>query len=165
MAKVHMQRRLRHTPDNMMELVSDVENYPVFINLIPAVRILSRETISNTQEKFTADVAIKYKMLSEQFRSEVNVDRTAKTLSIQRAGSGGAVKKLENNWRFIDLDDGSTLIDFYVNVRLKAPALEFLIRRKFDKAAAYIMNAFEARAVQLYPVVGDKDYQGSVDIS
>ena len=162
MAKAHMQRRLRHTPDNMIELVSDVENYPVFINLIPAVRILSRETISDTQEKFTADVAIKYKMFSEDFRSEVHVDRAKKTLSIQRAGSGGAVKKLENQWKFIELDDGSTLIDFYVNVQLKMPALEFLIRRKFDKATMHIMNEFEMRAAQIYPFVGEENYSGRI---
>ncbi|MBL4870239.1 MAG: type II toxin-antitoxin system RatA family toxin [Robiginitomaculum sp.] len=156
MAKIHLQRHMPHSADDLLTMVADVEKYPEFIHLIPAVRILSREKISGKSEKFTADVGIKYKLISEQFRSEVLVDREAKTLSIKRAGHGGAVKKLENNWKFIPQEDSTTLIDFTLNVQLKALPFEFLIKQKFDKAANYIMNAFENRALEVCPIV-DKD--------
>ncbi len=160
MAKIHVQRRLRHNVDDLIAMVADVEKYPEFINLIPAVRIISRTQVSDNCEIFTADVAIKYKLIAESFRSEVNVDRDTKTLRIKRAGHGGAVKTLENIWKFIPLEDGSTSIDFFLNVQLKALPLELLIRKKFDKAATYIMNSFESRAKDIYPYVGAKDDHG-----
>ena len=156
MAKIHLERRLRHSPDDLLAMVADVEKYPEFIHLIPAVRILSRQTVSPTCDVFTADVAIKYKLISESFRSEVNVDKQAKVLSIKRSGHGGAVKTLENIWKFIEHEDGSTLMDFYLNVQLKARPLEFLIKQKFDKAATYIMNSFESRAKDICPFVGEE---------
>ena len=158
MPKVHLQRRMRHSPEDMLALVADVPRYPEFINLVSSVRVLKTETISETHERFTADVGIAYKFISEQFRSQVNVDKEAKTLSIERAGHGGAVKYLRNDWHFIALKDGSTLIDFRLNVRLKAAPLEFLIKQKFGKATDVIMNAFETRAGQICKVVGDDSY-------
>ncbi len=158
MPKVNLKKRIRHSPDDMLALVANVEDYPVFINLISAVRILDRKKTSKTSETFTADVGIQYKFISEQFRSIVSVDRVARTLSIERAGHGGAVKELQNNWQFFELEDGSTLLDFSVNVRMKAAPLEFLIKRKFDKATYHIINAFEARAHQIFKLVGEKDY-------
>lgn len=158
MARIHVQRRMRHRANDLLDMVADVEKYPEFIHLIPAVRILTHKSISSTCDIFTADVAIKYKLIAENFRSEVNVDKQSNILSIKRAGHGGAVKKLENIWKFIELDDGSTLIDFYLNVQLKALPLEILIKKKFDKAALYIMNSFEARANDICEFVGEENY-------
>ena len=158
MPKVHLQRRMRHSPEDMLALVADVPRYPEFINLISSVRVLKTDTVSPSHERFTADVGIAYKFISEQFRSQVNVDKNAKTLSIERAGHGGAVKDLRNHWHFATLKDGSTLIDFRLNVRLKAAPLEFLIKQKFDKATRHIMGAFETRAGQICKLVGDEDY-------
>ena len=158
MPKVHLQRRMRHSPEDMLALVADVPGYPEFINLVSSVRILKKENFSPTHERITADVGIAYKFISEQFRSHVNVDKDAKTLRVERAGHGGAVKSLRNDWHFIELKDGSTLIDFRLDVRLKAAPLEFLIKQKFGKATNQIMGAFETRAGQICTLVGDADY-------
>ncbi|PHR61824.1 MAG: hypothetical protein COA43_01250 [Robiginitomaculum sp.] len=155
MAKVHLTKRLRHTPAQMLSLVADVEKYPNFINLISAVRILEKTQISDTQEKFVADVNISYKIFSETFRSIVEVDRKHKTLNIKRAGHGGAVKSLMNIWVFKELKDGTTELDFKLDVRLKALPLEFLIKQKLHKATNTIIEAFERRAAQLFPLIGE----------
>lgn len=158
MPKVHLQRRMRHAPKDMLSLVSNVESYPEFIGLISAVRILSRKQISDTREEFIADVGIQYKFVSETFRSQVTIDHTLNTLSIERSGHGGAVRVLENDWKFIELKDGSTLVDFKLNVRLKAMPLEFLIKQKINKATRHIMNAFEDQAAKIFTEIGDKEY-------
>lgn len=158
MPKVHLQRRMRHAPKDMLALVSNVEAYPDFIDLISAVRILSRKQTSDTREEFIADVGIQYKFVSETFRSQVIVDHALRTLSIARSGHGGAVRVLENDWKFIELKDGSTLVDFKLNVRLKAMPLEFLIKQKIDKATRHIMNAFEVQAAKIFTEIGDKEY-------
>jgi coenzyme Q-binding protein COQ10 len=142
----------------MLKLVRHVDDYPNFISLISAVRILDHKVVSDHQEEFTADVGIQYKFISEQFRSIVQVDAHKRTLSIARAGHGGAVRSLRNDWVFHPLNDGSTLIDFDLNVRMKAAPLEFLIKQKFEKATHYIMNSFEQRAHELFARIGAEDY-------
>ena len=158
MPKTRLLHRVPHNPDDMLALVTDVERYPDFIKYVSAVRILKRESLSETESRFTADLGIQYKFISERFRSAVNVDTAYKTLSITREGHGGAVRNLLNEWKFIALEDGSTLIDFFIDVRLKAAPLEFLASQKFDKAASYIMQTFEKRAGEVCERVGDADY-------
>ena len=66
------------------------------------------------------------------------------------------MKTLENTWKFHPLSDGSTAVEFYVDVSLKAFPLNMLIRDKMDKASDVIMNAFVARAAQICkPVKGE----------
>lgn len=158
MPKTHLKKRIRHTPDDLLTLVTDVESYPEFINFVSAVRVFDREKMGEGKEQFKADVGIQYKFVSERFRSVVDIDRNLKTLNIGRAGHGGAVRNLTNTWKFIELSDGSSLIDFELAVKMKAAPLEFLIRQKFEKAVHHIVNVFEVRAGQIYRTIGDADF-------
>ena len=154
MPKAHLIRRIRNAPEDLFDLVSDVENYPEFINLISVLRIT--KTLSDTE--FEAEAVVSYKMLSETFRSHIIADREALKIEVKKAEKGGAVKSLLNSWSFYRLKDGSTLVDVVVDVRLKARPLEFLLRDKFEKASIHIVNVFELRAQQNYQVVGEPDY-------
>jgi len=161
MPKAHLVRRICNAPEDLFDLVSDVENYPEFINLISALRITKQ--ISNTE--FEAEAVVSYKMLSETFRSHITADRKALKIEVKKAENGGAVKSLVNSWHFYRLNDGSTLVDVVVEVRLKARALEFLLRDKFEKASIHIVNLFETRAGQNYPRIGKDDYDWSSEMA
>lgn len=154
MPKAHLIRRIRNAPEGLFDLVSDVENYPEFINLISALRITKK--LSETE--FEAEAVVAYKMISETFRSHVIADREALKIEVKKAEKGGAVKSLLNSWNFYPLKDGSTLVDVVVDVRLKAMPLEFLLRDKFEKASIHIVNVFETRARQNLPRVGNIEY-------
>lgn len=154
MPAAHLVRRIRHRPEDLFDLVSDVETYPQFINLISALRVTKQ--VSETE--FEAEAIVAYKMLRETFRSHIVADRDALNISVKKAEKGGAVKSLLNTWAFYPLNDGSTLVDVVVDVRLKATPLEFLLRDKFGKAAVHIMNLFQERAKQSYAMVGDETY-------
>lgn len=154
MPKAHLIRRIRNAPEGLFDLVSDVENYPEFINLISALRITKK--LSETE--FEAEAVVAYKMISETFRSHVIADREALKIEVKKAEKGGAVKSLLNSWHFYPLKDGSTLVDVVVDVRLKAMPLEFLLRDKFEKASIHIVNVFETRARQNLPRVGNIEY-------
>lgn len=138
-------------------MVIDVENYPKFINFISSVRILKRETPSPTIEALTVDVAVHYKFVSESFRSLATADQENLRITIEKSGHGGAVRTLTNTWVFHPLSDGSTQLDFTLDVSLKFAPLQFLARGKIDGAAKSIMNAFERRAKQICEPAGDKD--------
>ena len=147
-------RRIRHNADELFDLVADVETYPEFIDLISALRI----TKKRSETEFDAEAIVAYKMIRESFRSHVSIDRDAMEISVKKAEKGGAVKDLQNIWKFYPIEDGSTIVDVTVDVRLKALPLEFLLREKFVKAASHIMNLFETRAGKTLKHIGDKAY-------
>jgi len=145
-------RHICHDSDELLEMVADVENYPVFINLISALRITKKIDDKN----FEAEAVVAYKMIRESFKSLIHIDREKKFIRVTKAEKGGAVKTLENTWKFHSLSDGSTAVEFYVDVTLKAFPLNMLIRDKMDRASTVIMNAFVARAAQICkPVKGE----------
>lgn len=156
MPRARFQRHIRHAPDDLLDLVADVERYPEFIKFISALRLTKRVS----EDEFEAEAIIAYKMLREAFRSDVKIDRKARTIAVTKAQKGGALKTLTNDWVFYELSDGSTLIDFSVDVSLKVFLLNRLIASKMDKAADIIMGAFERRAAQICKPMG----QGNIDL-
>ena len=158
MAEAHLSRRIRHSPEDLIHLVSNVESYPEFINLISAMRVLKRTSVTETHERFEADATVSYKFISENFSSVVDVHKHTRQIRVRKAERGGAVKTLQNDWTFHALEDGSTLVEFYIEVKLKAYPLEVLLRDKFEKASVHIMNLFEKKASQIYPYTGANEH-------
>ncbi|WP_409433712.1 type II toxin-antitoxin system RatA family toxin [Litorimonas sp. RW-G-Af-16] len=149
-------RHIGYAPDDLLEMVANVEDYPTFINLIAALRI----TKQLNETDFEAEAIVAYKMIRESFRSLVHINRETRFIRVTKAEKGGALKTLLNEWAFHELSDGSTLVDFKVDVTLKAFPLNMIIKDKMDRAAVDIMNAFEARAAQVCkPVKG-----GDIDV-
>ena len=154
MPRAHIIRRIRNRPEELFELVSNVETYPDFISLISALRITKK--LSDTE--FEAEAVVAYKMLSETFRSHVIADPEALRIEVTKAEKGGAVKSLFNSWNFHRLEDGSTLIDVVVDVKLKAKALEFVLRDKFQNASVQIVKSFETHAFKSLRHIGAPEY-------
>ncbi|MEP6341762.1 MAG: type II toxin-antitoxin system RatA family toxin [Maricaulaceae bacterium] len=151
MPSKHLTQRVRAAPDQVFDMVADVENYPVFINLISNLRITKK--ISETD--FEAEAIVVYKMFRETFRSHIHIDRDAGFIRVTKAKKGGALKTLENKWNFHELSDGSTAVNFYVDVSLKAFPLNMLVKQKMGRASEVIIDAFVRRAAQVCDVVGD----------
>ena len=149
MPSAEFTRHICHDADALLEMVADVEKYPEFISLVAALRVTKRKS----EVEYEAEAVIAYKMLRESFRSDIKVDRAARTIHVTKAQKGGAVKALTNSWVFHPLPDGTTLIEFFVDVSLALAPLNFLVREKMSKASDVIMGAFEARAAQVCPPV------------
>lgn len=131
-------------------MVADVARYPDFIPLISATRIQNLKEVTPAHRQFEADAVVRYKLLSETFRSIVNVQTDISRIEVKKPNRAGAVKSLSNSWEFHALGDGSTLVEFKVTVSLQNFVLNRLVREKFDKASGYIMGLFEARADTLF---------------
>src|SRR5688572_22873402 len=96
---------LPYTPAQMYDLVADVERYPEFLPWCVACRITNHE--SPTQ--FTADLAVGFKMVREQFTSQVTLKpKTHILVEYIR----GPFQHLRNSWDFAPDGTGSR-IDFY----------------------------------------------------
>jgi coenzyme Q-binding protein COQ10 len=164
MPKATYAKRIFHSADDLIAMVADVENYPKFVDLITALRITKETQVSDEHTRFEAEAVVAYKMINETFASTVDVHRDSQKIIVQKSERGGPLKSLLNEWTFHPLSDGSTLVEFFIDVRLKAFFLDNLLAQKFDKAANMIMTAFEARAGQLYEPSGDPDHDAGDDI-
>jgi len=145
-------KRIKHNADDLLNMVANVEEYPTFIDLISSLRI----TKQLNETDFEAEAVAAYKSIRQNFKSLVHVDHEKKCIRVTKAEKGGPVKNLENRWFFYELQDGTTLVNFYVDVTLKAFPLNLLIKDKFEKASQEIMMVFEKRAAEVCkPVKAD----------
>jgi coenzyme Q-binding protein COQ10 len=139
----HAERRvLPHTPQQLYDLVADVERYPEFLPWCVAARIKTRE-----ERRLLADLVIGYKMVRERFTSDVKLSPEA--LRIDVAYTEGPFKYLNNHWIFNPVE-GGTEIDFYVDFEFNNRFLQKIIEVFFNEAVKRMVGAFETRALQLY---------------
>lgn len=127
----------------MYRLVADVRNYPEFLPWCRAARIRTE-----TDTLLVADLVIGFKGITERFTSRVTLDRPG--LTIQTAYEDGPFKYLDNQWKFIEKDDGGCVVDFYVDFEFRSRLLQAMIGLVFTEAVKRMVSAFEARAAELY---------------
>lgn len=139
----HAERRhMPYTQEQLFDLVAGVDRYPEFLPWCLASRITKREG-----DVFYADLIIGYKMVREKFGSRVTALRPD---HIHVEYLSGPMKHLSNHWRFLPQDDGTCIIDFYVDFEFKNPVLQKLIAMFFEEAVKRMVGAFETRANALY---------------
>lgn len=145
----HAEKRLLpYAPEQLFDLVAQVERYPEFLPWCLASRIRRRE-----ESLLVADLVIGFKMIRERFTSHVTLDRPHR---IDVRYADGPFKHLNNHWIFEpvgpcpELPAGGTLIDFYVDFEFRSKLLQSLIGMLFHEATRRMVSAFEGRARQLY---------------
>lgn len=137
------QRVLPYRPDQLFDLVADIERYPEFLPWCVAARIRSRQG-----QEILADLVIGFKMIRERFTSRVNLDRPGRRIDVSY--SEGPFRYLNNHWLFEEMPDGTTRIDFFVDFEFRSAMLQKIIGMLFNEAVRRMVAAFEARAKALY---------------
>jgi coenzyme Q-binding protein COQ10 len=142
----HRERRqLPFTPEQLFNLVADIERYPEFLPWCVGARINSREG-----NVVVADLIIGFKFVRESFTSRVSLDRPNK---IHVTYVDGPLRNLQNHWIFEPAPGGAT-IDFFVDFEFHSRILRALIGVVFHEAISRMVAAFEVRAHQLYGMPG-----------
>jgi coenzyme Q-binding protein COQ10 len=137
------QRVLPYTPEQMFDLVADIERYPEFLPWCLAARVRERKG-----DEITADLVIGFKMVRERFTSRVTLDRPGRRIDV--AYSEGPFRHLNNHWIFEPCDGNRCRIDFFVDFEFRSAMLQRLIGALFNEAVRRLVAAFESRAKQLY---------------
>ena len=135
-------RNLPYTPEQMFELVADVQRYQEFLPWVAAVRMRS-----DSETLMIADLVVGFKSIKETFTSRVTKQRPRK-ITVQYVE--GPLKYLENDWVFEPDRRGGTNLSFCVDFAFKSRLFEALAGQMFDRALRRMIVAFEARAHQLY---------------
>lgn len=148
------ERRVRHTPQQMFDLVADVEKYPQFVPLCEELRILRRmPTQADGTDVILAVMSVGYKAIRESFTTRVKLDKANLMVDVDYVD--GPFRVLDNVWRFKPAgtrpEDG-TLVEFSISYEFKSFALGLLMGSMFDRAFRKFAAAFEARADTVYGV-------------
>jgi coenzyme Q-binding protein COQ10 len=140
----HAERRhLPYRPQQLFDLVADVERYPEFLPWCVGARIRSR-----TEREIVADLMIGFRLIRERFTSRVTLDRERNRIDV--AYTEGPFKYLNNHWIFEPDGQGGTTLDFYVDFEFRSIVLQKVIGVVFHEAVRRMVGAFEARAKDLY---------------
>lgn len=140
-------RRVKHSAQNMYDLVADIESYPQFVPLCDALVIRSRENSDNGQV-LMADMTVAYKILRETFRSKVQMNAEAAEITTEAVQ--GPFRNMKNTWKFISVDENSCDVEFSISYEFRTFALQMLVGGLFDKVFRKFSGAFETRADEIY---------------
>ena len=149
MPSFRSERRVRHTAQEMFDLVADVERYPEFVPLCTCLRVRSRKPEGEGRETLIADMSVGYKLIRERFTSRVTLDRPQLRVEVRYVD--GPFRHMENLWTFADEPGGrNSLITFFIDYEFRSRALASLMGSVFDAAFRKFSSAFEKRANTLY---------------
>jgi coenzyme Q-binding protein COQ10 len=140
-------RRVKHTPEEMFDLVADVEKYPLFLPLCEGLKVRSRTKQEGGRETLIADMSVGYKAIHETFTSKVKLDR--EKLKIMVAYLDGPFRALDNLWSFKPDGEGC-LVEFFISYEFKSRMLGMVMGAMFDRAFRKFASAFEKRAEVVY---------------
>lgn len=139
-------RELPYTPQQMYDLVADVESYPEFIPWTAAARIRSREE-KGEKEVMLADLVISFKVFRERFGSRVVLWPEA--MKIDTEYLDGPFRHMISNWAFEAAPKGCA-VTFHVDFEFKNRLLQGAASMFFNDAMQRVVRAFERRAAELY---------------
>ncbi len=134
-------RVVGYRPEQMFDLVAEVEKYPQFLPWCAAARVKSRN-----QERLLADLTIAFGPFRESFGSRVSLDRPH-LVKVQY--ENGPFRYLNNQWRFTP-DARGCRIDFFVDFEFRSRILQAAIGVVFHEAVRRMVNAFLKRARDVY---------------
>lgn len=141
-------RRVRHSADDMFDLVADVEKYPRFVPLCAALRVRAREDGGEGRAVLIADMTVSFKLVRETFTSRVELDREKRTIRVTYLD--GPFSRLENVWTFRETGEKACDVGFSIAYEFKSRALGVLMGAMFDRAFRTFAEAFEKRADAVY---------------
>ncbi len=140
----HAEKRvLPYTPQQIFDLVADIERYPEFLPWCVAARIRERH-----EDCLVAEMVIGFKVFRERFTSHVVLDPAGRRIDVTY--KDGPFRYLNNHWHFEPRADGGCVIDFFVDFEFKSVLLQKAITVLFNEAVRRMVQAFEHRAEDLY---------------
>jgi coenzyme Q-binding protein COQ10 len=138
---------VKHTAEQMFDLVADVERYPEFLPLCEGLSVRSRKE-RDGKVLLLADMTVGYKAIRETFTTQVLVHGAERMIDVKYIE--GPFKYLDNVWRFEPVSESQSIVHFYIDYEFKSRILGALMGSMFDRAFRMFSEAFEERADAIY---------------
>ena len=140
-------RRLPYTPQQLFELVGDVERYPEFVPWITTLTTWNRREAREGVTIFDAEAHVRFAIIHERFITRVTLNASA--LLVDVALISGPFTRLENHWRFVADGEGA-LLSFEIDFEFGSRRLERILAANSAYAVSRLVGCFEDRAAALY---------------
>ena len=136
----HAERKiLPYTPEQMFDLVADIERYPEFLPWCVACRVSKVEG-----PVIWGDLMVGFKVFREKFTSKVTL-RAPDRIDVEYID--GPFRYLNNHWQFNPTNDGlATEVDFFIDFEFRSRMLQAVASTVFNEAVRRMVGAFETRA-------------------
>jgi coenzyme Q-binding protein COQ10 len=141
-------RRVKHTAEEMFDLVADVERYPEFVPLCQRLIVHRNSEAGAGIRVLVADMTVAYGPMHETFKSQVTLNRPERTILVEHLD--GPFRRLENRWRFKPDGEQHSEIDFFISYEFRSKALGLLMGAVFDATFRRMVEAFEKWADTIY---------------
>ncbi|WCR57850.1 type II toxin-antitoxin system RatA family toxin [Wolbachia endosymbiont of Ctenocephalides felis wCfeJ] len=133
-------------PNNVFQVVIDVEKYPDFVPWCKAVYIKEK-----TNSQMIVDLLAAFHGIKGRYTSKITFLSPNKTNEgwIKAVSSNGIFKHLYNEWKFISIDENKTMVKFYIEFEFKSSSLSTLLNSVYKYTQSKIMAAFKDRVESL----------------
>ncbi len=147
MPKFDTTRIVAHSPQNMFDLVADIEKYPEFLPLCDGLTVRKRKE-KDGRTLLVADMTVGYKAVRETFTSQVLLQPVEMIIDVKYID--GPFRYLDNRWVFEAAKTGGCAVGFSIDYEFKSRMLGILMGSMFDRAFHMFSEAFERRADEIY---------------
>ena len=150
MPKASVKRLIECKKDQLVDLVLDIEKYPEFVPFCLGARVYERNKEGN-QILIIADLTIGKGPFKDTYKSDVKFNNDDNSINVTNIG--GPLRHLENNWKFIESDNGTEIL-FDIDFEIENKFLNLIMAKSFQYGLNKIADAFQKRAQDLYqPII------------
>ena len=146
MPKASVKRLIECKKDQLIDLVLDIEKYPEFVPFCLGSHVYKKK-IEGDKTLIIADLTIGKGPFKDTYKSDVQLNN--KTNTIKVTNIGGPLRHLENNWKFIESDNGTEIL-FDIDFEIENKFLNIVMTKSFQYGLNKIADAFQKRAQDLY---------------
>jgi coenzyme Q-binding protein COQ10 len=137
-------------PEQIFDLVVDIESYPRFVPGWRAVRIATHERKLGgdaNRGRMLVDQQVSEKGLRFRFRTEA---RYRRPLYLRIATTSAPYRYFMLIWRFAPNGQGGTRVGVHMRYRLRAMPLQHVAERHFNNLFDQVVHAFDREARRRY---------------
>ncbi len=146
MPKASVKRLIQCKKEQLIDLVLDIEKYPVFVPFCLDSKVYERKEKGDLL-LIVADLTIGKGPFKDTYKSDVKFNKKEDLIYVTNLD--GPLKHLENTWQFKEEND-FTEVSFDVDFELKNHFLNIIMTKSFQFALDKIADAFQKRAEELF---------------
>ncbi|MCG5535343.1 type II toxin-antitoxin system RatA family toxin [Ectothiorhodospira mobilis] len=144
MSSISRQAVVPYTPQEMFDLVNDVESYPRFL---PGCR--SAAVLERGDDEVKASVELAKGAVRKSFTTR---NRLQRHKMIEMRLVEGPFRQLEGFWRFDVLEDGRTRVALDLDFEFSSRLVRAVVGPVFHQVANSLVESFVRRAREVYGV-------------
>ena len=146
MPKASFKRLIECKKEQLIDLVLDIEKYPLFVPFCLSSKVYERNEKGNLL-LIVADLTIGKGPFKDTYKSDVKFNKNEDTIYVTNLD--GPLKHLENKWYFKE-ENNITEVSFDIDFELNNDFLNIVMTKSFQFGLDKIADAFQKRAETLF---------------